>query len=154
MKKIVALLICMACTGCFDKSNDQIKSDALVAVKGSIGEYNRPEPCDSLVKKKAALGPSVGAELAALCGNEFDLSKPISLSDFEVRDSNRQVACGFVSGTSQEGSNLKSRFVYLGKSGGIVIMQPALSGYMQGEVPKVISQQQELYQRTFNENCT
>lgn len=154
MKKIVALLICMACTGCFEKSNDQIKSDALIAVKASINEYNRPEPCDSLVKNKAALGASAGAELAALCGNEFDLSKPISLSDFEVRDSNRQVACGVVSGTSQEGSNLNSRFVYLGKNGGIVIMQPAISGYPQGEMPKVISQQEDLYQRKFNENCT
>ncbi|WP_314421813.1 hypothetical protein [Pseudescherichia vulneris] len=154
MKKIVALLICMACTGCFDKSNDQIKIDALVAVKGSINEYNRPEPCDSLVENKAALGSGSGEELAALCGKKFDLKKPLSLSDFEVRDSNRQVACGVVSGTSQDGKILESRFVYLGKNGGIVIMQPSLSGYMHGEVPKVISQQAELYQRTFNENCT
>jgi len=154
MKKIVALLICMACTGCFDKSNDQIKSDALVAVKDSINEYNRPGPCDSLVENKAALGTGAGAELTALCGNKFDIKKPLSLSDFEVRDNNRQVACGVVNGTSQEGSNLSYRFVYLGKNGGVVVMQPALSGYMQGEVPMVISQQAELYQRTFNENCT
>lgn len=154
MEKVVVLLICIACAGCFYKSDEQIKSDALIAVKGSIKEHNRPEPCDSLVENKAALGASAGEELAALCGKQFDLKNPLSLSDFEVRDSNRQVACGVVSGTSQQGSNLSYRFVYLGKNGGVVIMQPALSGYMQGEVPKVISQQAELYQRTFNENCT
>ncbi|GEM_PF-3178604 len=154
MKKIVVLLICIACAGCFDKSNDQIKTDALVAVKKSINEYNRPAPCDSLVENKAALGAGSGEELTTLCGKEFDLKKPLSLSDFEVRDNKRQVACGVVSGTSQDGKSLESRFVYLGKNGGVVIMQPAISAYPQGEMPKVISQQADLYQRTFNENCT
>jgi len=154
MNKIVTLLICLACSGCFDKSSDQIKSDALVAVKKGIKEYNRPEPCKSLVENKSVLGASSGEELKALCGKEFDFNKPLSISDFEVRNNNRQVACGVVSGTSQNGAILESRFVYLGKNGGVVIMQPSLSGYAQGRVPKVISQQADLYRRTFNENCT
>lgn len=153
MKKIVALLICMACTGCFDKSNDQIKSDALVAVKANINEYNRAEPCKSLVDGKQALGPRSGVELMSLCGNDFDVSKPISFSEFEIYDAEIQVACGVVNGESKAGSNLGVQFVYIGKRDGFVILKPPLQRYKNGQVPKVTEQYLQLYQQTFNENC-
>ncbi len=153
MKKIVALLICMACTGCFEKSNDQIKSDALIAVKASIKEYNRSEPCKSLVEGKEALGSGSGVELMSLCGSVFDVSKPISFSDFRIHDAERQIACGVVSGESKAGSRLGVQFVYVGKRDDFVILKPSMQRYKNGQIPRVIEQYLELYQQTFNENC-
>lgn len=153
MKKIVALLICVACAGCFDKSNDQIKSDALVAVKDSITENNSPEPCKSLVDGKEVLWPGSGVELMSLCGSDFDVSKPISFSDFKIYDAERQVVCGVVSGESKAGSKLGVQFVYVGKRDDFVILKPSLQRYKNGQTPRVIEQYLELYQQTFNENC-
>lgn len=153
MKKVVVLLVCMACAGCFDKSDDQIKNDAMIAVKGSIKEHNRPVPCDSLVENKEVLGPGSGAELMSLCGNDFDVSKPISFSEFKIYDAERQVACGVVNGESKAGSKFGVQFVYIGKRDGFVISKPSLQRYKNGQVPKVTEQYLQLYQRTFNENC-
>lgn len=153
MKKIVALLICMACTGCFDKSNEQIKTDALIAVNASIKEYNRSEPCKSLVEAKEVLWPGSGVELMSLCGSDFDVSKPISFSEFKIYDAERQVACGVVNGKSKAGSKLGVQFVYVGKRDDFVILKPSLQRYKNGQIPRVIEQYLELYQQTFNENC-
>lgn len=154
MKKVAALVICVACAGCFDKSDEQIRNDAHDAVIKEISKFNSDEPCKSMVfNKKAMFGEKADEAFTTLCGDKFNTSKDVKISDLKVYSRKEEVACGIISGTSRAGKPLKTDFIYKGSSEAPVSIRPITVRYADKELPKIMIQALNAYERFKDMSC-
>ncbi len=153
MKIPMVFLLSMALVGCFDKTDEQYKAEALSKVTQSLSQLNPKDPCAMmLANKKVMFGDAANKKIMQMCGFNFDTDKPLSLSEVKIYRNKIVAVCGIVSGHSRAGSNIGSRFVYLdGDNSHVYIKQ-----HVYGSNENLVSAQKtllELYNQSEKEYC-
>lgn len=153
MKRAAVFFLTIALAGCFDKSDEQYKSDALAKVTESLANLNPKDPCATMLANKNILfGESASKNIMKLCGFKFDMDKPLSLSEVKIYRNKTVAVCGIVSGQSRAGSKIGSRFVYLDNGKSYVFIKQGIYGTSEN----LVSGQKallELYNQSEKEYC-
>lgn len=151
MKKLVILGLCLFAASCHQKNSNEIKQDAMTEIKASVNKFNKAELCKKFVNNKQALDSDY--EGMHQCSEVFDTSQPIAITDFKVYNQQKEVACGFVSGTSMAGSNIGMQFVYVGGPINTVYLKPSLTEYSGKYIPMALSKSLEIFNNMYQDNC-
>lgn len=149
MKRFATCLaLALLVSGCGEKSDSQLTTEAQESVKQKLAKEYKPGECEKWLYMESAGAIKSGSSKLA-CDNEFNVSKGLAFSDIKIyRHDSYSAVCGKVSGFTDRGT-IDGDFVFSDKNDGSVFIKKSKYRALQQSDDKSTKNISDIIERQF-----